>query len=137
MQRMNEKRSMDLENKPLGDLFGDLAADMSNLVRQEVALARVELSQKAKYAGRNIGYLVVGGAVAYAALLAVIAAVIMLLDRVMPAWGAALVVAALVGGIGWLLIGKALTALQQMDVTPRETVETLKEDAAWVKQQIK
>ncbi|HZN01700.1 MAG TPA: phage holin family protein [Pyrinomonadaceae bacterium] len=137
MQRMNEQRSTDLENKPLGDLFGDLASEMSNLVRQEVALARVEISQKAKYAGRNIGYLVVGGAVAYAALLAVLAAVIMLLDKVMPAWGAALLVGVVVAAIGWLLIGKAMSALQQMEVTPRETVETLKEDAAWMKQQIK
>jgi uncharacterized BrkB/YihY/UPF0761 family membrane protein len=126
-----------LENKPLGDLFGDLASEMSNLVRQEVALARVEISQKAKYAGRNIGYLVVGGAVAYAALLAVLAAVIMLLDKVMPAWGAALLVGVVVAAIGWLLVGKAMSALQQMEVTPRETVETLKEDAAWMKQQIK
>jgi|SoiMethySBSTD1v2_1073268.scaffolds.fasta_scaffold37911_4 hypothetical protein len=137
MQRMNEQRSTDLENKPLGDLFGDLASEMSNLVRQEVALARVEISQKAKYAGRNIGYLVVGGAVAYAALLAVLAAVIMLLDKVMPAWGAALLVGVVVAAIGWLLVGKAMSALQQMEVTPRETVETLKEDAAWMKQQIK
>lgn len=137
MQRINENRSMEMENKPLGELFGDLASEMGNLVRQEVTLARVELSQKAKYAGRNVGYLVVGGAVAYAALLAVLAAVIMLLDRVMPAWGAALLVGVIVAAIGWLLIGKALAALQQMEVTPRETVETLKEDAAWMKQQIK
>jgi uncharacterized BrkB/YihY/UPF0761 family membrane protein len=126
-----------MENKPLGDLFGDLATEMSNLVRQEVALARVEISQKAKYAGRNVGYLVVGGAVAYAALLALLAAIIMLLDRVMPAWGAALLVGLVVAAISWILIGKAMSALQQMEVTPRETVETLKEDAAWVKQQIK
>src|SRR6185369_14068355 len=52
MQRMNENRS--LENRPLGDLFGDLAADMSNLVRQEVALAKLETTQKAKYVGRNM-----------------------------------------------------------------------------------
>ena len=75
MQRMNENRPMD--NRPLGDLFGDLASDMSNLVRQEVALAKLEVTQKAKYLGRNVGYLVVGGAVAYAGLLAVIAAIIM------------------------------------------------------------
>ena len=135
MQRMNENRSMD--NKPLGDLFGDLARDMSNLVRQEVALAKVEIGQSAKYVGRNIGYLVVGGAVAYAAMLAIMAAIILLLDKVMPNWGAALLVGVLVGGIGWLLIGKALSALQQADVTPRQTVETLKEDATWMKQQIK
>jgi uncharacterized membrane protein YqjE len=133
MQRMNENRA----EKPLGDLFSDLAAEMSNLVRQEVALARVELGQKAKHVGRNVGYLIVGGAIAYAALLAVLAAIIMVLDNVMPTWGAALLVGVLVAGIGWLLIGKAVSALQQTDVTPRETVETLKEDAAWVKQQIK
>lgn len=135
MQRMNENRSMD--NRPLGDLFGDLANDMSNLVRQEVTLAKVEITQKAKYVGRNVGYLVIGGAVAYAALLAIIAAVIMLLAKVVPHWGSALIVGAVVGGIGWLLIGKAMMALQQADLTPRETVETLKEDATWMKEQMK
>ena len=135
MQRINENRSM--ENRPLGDLFGDLATDMGNLVRQEVTLAKVEITQKAKYVGRNVGYLVIGGAVAYAALLAIIAALIMLLAKVVPDWGAALIVGAVVGGIGWLLIGKAMTALQQADLTPRETVETLKEDATWMKEQIK
>ena len=135
MQRINENRS--LENRPLGELFGDLAAEMSNLVRQEVALAKVEVGQKAKYVGRNVGYLVVGGAVAYAAALAIIAAIIMLLARVMPHWGASLLVGVVVAIIGWLLIGKALTALQQTDLTPRETVESLKEDATWMKEQIK
>lgn len=133
MQRMNENRS----EKPLGELFSDLASEMSNLVRQEVELAKVEVGQKAKHVGRNIGYLIVGGAIAYAALLAVIAAIILLLDNVMPSWGASLLVGVVVAGIGWLLIGKAVSALQQTDVTPRETVETLKEDAAWMKQQIK
>ena len=135
MQRMNESRPM--ENRPLGDLFSDLASDMSNLVRQEVNLAKLEVTQKAKYLGRNIGYLVVGGAIAYAGLLAVIAAIIMLLDRFMPAWGAALLVGVAVALIAWLLIGKAMSALQEADLTPRETVETLKEDATWMKQQIK
>ena len=135
MQRLNENRS--LENRPLGDLFGDLATDMSNLVRQEITLAKVELTQKAKYVGRNVGYLVIGGAIAYAAMLAIIAALIMLLAKYVPHWGSALIVGAVVGGIGWMLIGKAMAALQQTDLTPRETVETLKEDATWMKQQIK
>ncbi|HJS24024.1 MAG TPA: phage holin family protein [Pyrinomonadaceae bacterium] len=135
MQRLNENRQM--ENRPLGDLFSDLATDMSNLVRQEVALAKLEVTQKAKYLGRNVGYLVIGGAVAYAGLLAIIAAIIMLLAKVMPHWASALLVGVVVAGIAWLLIGKAMAALQQADLTPRETVETLKEDATWVKQQIK
>ena len=135
MQRMNENRP--LENRPLGDLFGDLATDMSSLVRQEVALAKLEITQKAKHVGRNVGYLVIGGAVAYAALLAIIAAIIMLLAKVVPDWGSALIVGVVVGGVGWLLIGKAMSALQEADLTPRQTVETLKEDATWMKEQIK
>ena len=135
MQRINENRPLD--NKQLGDLFSDLASDMSNLVRQEVNLAKLEVTQKAKYLGRNVGYLVVGGAVAYAGMLAVLAAIIMLLDKYMPAWGAALLVGVVVALIAWLMIGKAMSALQQADLTPHETVETLKEDATWMKQQIK
>ena len=135
MQRMNDNRAM--ENKPLGDLFGDLAGEVSELVKKEVALAKLEIGQKAKYVGKNVGYLVVGGAVAYAAMLAVIAAIVMLLDKVMPDWGAALLVGIVVGAVGWLLISKARAALEATDVTPQQTVETLKEDAAWVKQQIK
>jgi ABC-type bacteriocin/lantibiotic exporter with double-glycine peptidase domain len=135
MQRMNENRAM--ENKPLGDLFSDLAGEVSELVRKEVALAKLEVGQTAKRVGKNVGYLVIGGAVAYAAMLAIIAAVIMLLDNVMPAWSAALLVGVVVGVIAWLLISKATSALKATDVTPQQTVETLKEDAAWVKQQIK
>jgi hypothetical protein len=135
MQSRNEDRSM--ENRSLSDLFGKLANETSNLVRQEVALAKVEVAQSAREVGKNVANLIIGGAIAYASLLAIIAALIMLLGRVMPEWGAALLVGVLIGGVAWLLIGRALAALQQTEMTPRKTVETLKEDAAWMKQQIK
>jgi hypothetical protein len=135
MQRMNENRAM--ENKPLGDLFGDLASEVSELIRKEVALAKLEVGQNATRVGRNVGYLVIGGAVAYAAMLAILAAAIMLLDNVMPSWGAALVVGVVVGVIAWLMIGKATAALKTTEVAPQQTIETLRENAAWVKQQIK
>jgi hypothetical protein len=135
MQSRNEDRSM--ENRSLSDLFGKLANETSNLVRQEVALAKVEVAQSAREVGKNVANLIIGGAIAYASLLAIIAALIMLLGRVMSEWGAALLVGVLIGGVAWLLIGRALAALQQTEMTPRKTVETLKEDAAWMKQQIK
>ena len=135
MQSRNEDRSM--ENRSLSDLFGKLANEKSILVRQEVALAKVEVAQSAREVGKNVANLIIGGAIAYASLLAIIAALIMLLGRVMPEWGAALLVGVLIGGVAWLLIGRALAALQQAEMTPRKTVETLKEDAAWMKQQIK
>lgn len=132
--RMNEVRRM--EERPLGELFSDLVTETSNLVRNEVALAKVEFTQKASKVGRNVGSLVIGGAVAYAALLALGAAAIMLLSNWMPGWVAALIVGLIVGGVAWLLISQAITELKRTELTPQETVESLKEDAQWIKDQI-
>jgi uncharacterized membrane protein YqjE len=125
------------QDRSIGELFGELANETGTLIRQEVALAKVELTEKASRVGRNIGELVVGGAIAYAALLALITALILLLSQVMPSWGAALVMAAVVGIIAVVFISKAVAALKRTDLTPRRTVETLKEDAQWAKQQTK
>src|SRR5215210_1921073 len=124
------------EERSLGDLFSELATETSTLVRQEVALAQTELTQKATSIGKNVGFLVVGGAVGYAALLAVIAAVIIGLSNFIPAWASALIVGAVVGIVAYLLISSALAALKKTSLTPRETVETLKEDAQWLKNQV-
>jgi uncharacterized membrane protein (DUF106 family) len=127
----------DKQDRSIGELFSELASESSLLIRQEIALAKVELTQKATRVGRDAGFLVLGGAVAYAALLALLAALILLLANVMPTWLAALVVALLVGIVGAVLVSKALTDLKKTDVTPRQTVETLKEDAQWAKERMK
>ncbi len=125
------------QDRSIADLFSELASETGLLIRQEIALAKLELTEKASHVGRNIGYLVLGGAVAYAALLALLAAIIILLANVMSWWLAALVVAILVGIAAAVLTSKALTALKKTEVAPRQTVETLKEDAQWAKQQMK
>jgi hypothetical protein len=124
------------EERSLGDLFSELAGETGNLVRQEVALAQVEMTQKATRVGKNVGFLVVGGAVGYAALLAVIAAVIIGLASFIPAWASALIVGAAVGIVAFVLISSALSALKKLDLTPNQTVETIKEDAQWLKNQM-
>ena len=132
--RINEARGV--EERPLGELFSDLVNETTTLVRNEVALAKVEFTQKATKVGKNVGALVIGGAIGYAALLAFGAAITLLLARAMPAWVAALIVGAIVGGVAWLLISKAITELRQVELKPEETVESLKEDAQWIKEQI-
>lgn len=127
----------DKQDRSIGELFAQLASETATLVRQEVALAKVELSDKATQAGKNVGRLAVGGAIAYAALLAFLAAVIILLANVVPWWAAALIVAVVVGIIAAVMISNALAALKNADLTPRQTVQTLKEDAEWAKQQVK
>lgn len=132
--RINETRQ--IEERPLGELFSDLANETSTLVRNEVALAKVELTEKATALGKNMAALVFGGAVAYAALLAICAAVILLLAMAMPAWLSALIVGLIVGCVAWLMINKAVSALRRTELTPQETVESLKEDAQWIKDQV-
>jgi xanthine/uracil permease len=123
-------------DRSLGELFGDLTRELTTLVRQEIALATTEMSQKASTVGKNVAYLAVGGLVAYAGLLAIIAAVILALGNFIPLWLSALVVGLVVAGIGYMLVQQGMTALKQADLTPRQTVETLKEDAEWAKQQM-
>jgi hypothetical protein len=126
------------EERSLGDLFSELAGETSNLVRQEVALAQVEIADKATRAGKNVGYLVVGGAVAYAALLTLLAALVIGLADLfdISAWIPALIVGLIVGGVAFWMVTSALDALRKMNFTPQQTVETLKEDAEWLKDQV-
>ena len=124
------------EERSFGDLFSELAAETGTLVRQEVALAQTELTQKATIVGKNVGFLVVGGAVGYAALLAVLAALIIGLANFIPAWASALIVGIVVGVVAFLLISSALKSLKETELTPLETFKSLKEDAEWLKNQV-
>lgn len=123
------------DDRSLGELFSELAQETSTLVRQEVDLAKTEMGQKASRVGKDVGFLAAGGAVAYAGLLAILAGVIVVIDTFLPLWLAALLVGLVVAAIGYFLIKKGLDALKKEDVAPRQTIETLKEDGQWIKDQ--
>jgi hypothetical protein len=125
------------EERSLGDLFSELASETSTLVKQEVALAQTELTQKATKVGKNVGYLVVGGAVAYAALLAFVAGLIIILGAALDNhWLAAFIVGIVIAIAAVVMIMSALSALKATGLTPTQTVETIKEDAQWLKDQV-
>lgn len=125
------------EERSLGDLFSELASETSTLVKQEVALAQTELTQKATKVGKNVGYLVVGGAVAYAALLAFIAGLIIILGNALDNhWLAAFIIGIVIAIAAVVMIMSALSALKATGLTPTQTVETIKEDAQWLKDQV-
>jgi len=135
-----------IEERSLGDLFSELATETSTLVRQEVALAQVELTQKATRVGKDVGFLVVGGAVGYAALLVILAAVVIGLiqlisslsgwSTITSAWIASAIVGVIVAGVAYFLVTGALTTLKNTDLAPRRTIESVKEDAQWIKDQV-
>ncbi len=126
------------DERSIGELFGDLARETSMLVRQEVQLAKTEMTQKATAVGKDIGFLAVGGAIAYAGLLALIATLIIILGTIgLPWWLAALIVGVIVAGAGYALVQKGLSALKHQDMAPQQTIQTLKEDRQWAKEQMR
>jgi len=124
------------DERSLGDLFSELAAETGTLVRQEVALAQAEISTKATRVGKQVGYLAVGGAIGYAAMLAIMAGIIIALSHFIPAWAAALLVGAVVGIVSFFLISSAISRLKNTNLKPEESVESIKEDAQWLKNQL-
>ena len=125
------------DERSLGDLFTDLSRETTTLVRQEVQLAKAELTQSATEAARGIGMLVAGGAVAYAGLFFLLLAIVFgLIEAGWDAWLSALVVGLVVVAIGGVLVLRARESLKPANLAPRRTVETLKEDQEWAKEQI-
>jgi Putative Actinobacterial Holin-X, holin superfamily III len=124
------------EERSLGELFAELSRETSTLVRQEVDLAKSELTHKASEVGKDVGFLAAGALVAYAGLLALIATlVIALIQLGWTPWIAALIVGLVVTGAGAWLVWTGISALRTEGIAPRQTIETLREDAQWAKEQ--
>jgi hypothetical protein len=120
----------------LGELFSELSQEASTLIRQEVQLAKAEVTRKATQAGREGAFVAAGGFVAYAGFLALIAAAIFGVAEFIPLWLSALLIGVIVAGVGYLLLQKGLNGLKEINPAPRRTIETLKEDKEWLKQQV-
>lgn len=129
MQQLSEQRS-------LGELFSELAHETGTLVRKEVQLAKVEMTQKAKVAGYDAALVAGGGAIAVIGAMALMAALILALGTLIPLWASALLVGLMVTITGGVLAALGVRALKGLDPAPRQTIETLEEDQQWLKHQL-
>jgi uncharacterized membrane protein YqjE len=120
----------------IGELLGELSQDVTQLMRQEIQLAKTEMHEKVARITTGLIALAAGGVVASLAGLALTAALVLLLvDPVgLAPWLAALIVAAALGLVGLVMLRRGLTGLRRTDPAPRRTLETLKEDVQWVKE---
>jgi Putative Actinobacterial Holin-X, holin superfamily III len=126
-------------------LLKKLRDDTTTLVRDEISLAKTEISEKIASTSRNVGYLAGGALVAYAALMLILHGLSFLLRELFILRGmneatatllGFLLVGAVVGVIGAILIVKALNTLKKEPLTPTKTAETLKEDKEWVQSKV-
>jgi hypothetical protein len=123
--------------RPVGGLLSDLARQFTLLLRQEMALARAEIVDKIGQLGSATGLIAAGGLIAFAGLLYLLAAATLGLGKVVEMWLAALIVGGVVllVGAGLALLGRA--RLQASNLVPLRTVRSLKDDAAWAKEQVR
>lgn len=123
----------DVEGRSVGELIGEVTSDLSKLMRQEIDLAKVELKAEATKAGKGAGMLAGAGVAGNLMLVFLSLALVYLLNYLMPLWLAALIVAILWGVAAAVLATRGRKQLAEVNPKPEQTVETLKEDAQWVK----
>ncbi|HYE49351.1 MAG TPA: phage holin family protein [Azospirillaceae bacterium] len=119
----------DTSQASIPSLVSTLAAQSGELVRQEIALAKAEMTEKAADAAKGGASIGAGGAVAFCGLVFLMAAAAVALAQVMPNWLAALLVGVVAVGVGVMMLMRGKKRLQQLDPMPTRTVETLKDDA--------
>src|SRR5919106_3169206 len=118
-----------------GELLKELSDHTTTLVRQEIELAKAELTEKGKKAGMGAGMFGGAGLFGLFAFAALTAAFIGAVDLAVPFWAAALIVAAVYGAIAGVLALTGKNKVQEATPpVPEEAVDNVKEDVAWTKQ---
>jgi hypothetical protein len=121
-----------LEERPIGDLLGELVQDGQRLLREEVRAAKAEIRDEAKKASRAGAAFGAGGALLHAALLCLAATIVLVGATFLAAWLSALIVTAILAGGGyaaWTYGKKRLAATD-----PSRAVAGIKEDGRWAKE---
>lgn len=121
----------------VGELLGSLATTTASLVKQEVRLVTSELSHKSSVAVHAAGMVGLGGAVVHVGVLVLAFAAVFALGTVMPMWLAAVILGAVFTVIGSAVLARGLAKLKHLDLVPRQTLQTLEDDAVWAKEQVR
>ena len=132
------------EELSIVQLLRELTTATRTLLKQEVDLAKTEMTEKASRVGINLGALAVGGAVAFLGALALLAAVVYGLTSILSkfmslgvaVWLAPLIVGGILAAVGTSLVKKALATLKRESLTPEKTTQSLQENKEWLKEKI-
>lgn len=128
----------ELRSHSTGELVKQLSEQTTTLVRKEIELAKAELSEKGKVAGKGAGMFGGAAVVGLLALGTLTTMILALLDKAMDLWIAALLVTLAYGAIAAVMAISGRDRVKQgLPPAPEETVETVKEDVQWAKSQAK
>jgi len=134
----SNSQGSDPREESVGTLLSELSSDFTTLVKQEIALAKVEMTEKGKETAKGVIPMVIAGVIALAALGAFTAFLIAALDEFMPLWLAALIVTILWAIVAFVLVQSGRKKLKEAaPPVPEQTIETIKEDVQWAKTQMR
>lgn len=131
--------------RSIGDLFREMAEEGRLLLKQELNLVCAEMVQKGKAMARHGAYIAIGGALAYAGLLAILAAVtgglIVLMALLgiglgVSLWLSPLIVGVVVALIGYAMYKRGKNGLAEDDMVPHRTTQTMRENATWMHERV-
>lgn len=121
--------------RSLGDIVGDIATDLTTLIKQELELAKTEAKDAAVKAGKSAGMFGGAGVAGLLMLISLTLTLIWLLDNWMPLELAAFILTIVWAAIAGVLALRGRTELKQMNPPLETTQQTLKEDVQWAKAQ--
>jgi uncharacterized membrane protein YqjE len=132
---MQDGNGADLRERPVGELLKQLSQETTTLVKQELDLAKAEMTEKGKRAGMGAGFIGGGALLGLGAFGAFTAFLIALIQTAINhTWAAALIVTAVYGAIAAVLALRGKDKIQEATPpAPEQTVETLKEDVEWAR----
>jgi uncharacterized membrane protein YqjE len=127
--------AVDQRDQSIGELLKELSQETSTLVRQELELAKAEMTEKGKQAGVGAGMVGGAGAAGLMALIALTLTLIFAMDTFMKGWLAALIVTLVWGAVAGVLALQGRNRIKEATPPAPQTIETVKEDVQWAKSQ--
>jgi uncharacterized membrane protein YqjE len=128
---------MAAEDRSFSELFQSIVGNVQEIVRAEVRLAKAELRAEALKAKASGAILGAGAMTAIFAAFFVLFAGYHALALVLPAWAAALVTGITLAVVAGIALAAGMKRLRQVHPAPERTVESIKENVEWAKQQVK
>lgn len=132
-------------NSSIPALLRELRDETTTLLRQEVALAKSEMKTNVSRMGGHAVQIAIGGFVAYAGVIVLLIGIGHLLgallvraglDEQVAQWLAPSLVGLAVAIIGWMMLSKAKTALAHDDLTPKQTIDSMRDNKDWAQNKL-
>ena len=123
-----------VHGESIRDLLRGILTDIQELIREEVALARVEIREQAGRArAAAVSFGIAAASLAFGGIFLLVAIATAIADMLdWPVWGGFLVVAALLSIVGVVTLSSGRRQMRNVHAVPRETISTLKENSEWI-----